>query len=73
DFYIEPYLQFARTPDRVCLCGALAGEIPTLPPEMRMRVDQFFKTHHAWLAGILGPQREIQDVIGRRPPEETNP
>ena len=24
----EPYLQFARTPDRVCLCGALAGEMP---------------------------------------------
>src|SRR3974390_2000756 len=23
EFYIEPYLGFARTPDRICLCGAL--------------------------------------------------
>ena len=53
DFYIEPYLQFAATPDRVCLCGALAGEMPALPPEMRERVDRFFTSHHAWLAGIL--------------------
>jgi len=53
DFYIEPYVQFAKAPDRVCLCGALAGEMPALPPEMRVHVDRFFKAHHAWLAGIL--------------------
>ena len=53
DFYIEPYLRYAKTPDRVCLCGALAGEMMTLPPEMRTRVDRFFRSHHAWLAGIL--------------------
>src|SRR5256714_7189456 len=27
DFYVQPYLQFASTPDRVCLSGALAGEM----------------------------------------------
>ena len=53
DFYVEPYLQFARTPDRVCLCGALAGEMPALPPEMRVHVDRFFTAHHLWLADIL--------------------
>jgi len=53
DFYVEPYMRFAKTPDRVCLCGALAGEMLALPPEMRARVDRFFKDHHAWLAGIL--------------------
>ena len=53
DFYLEPYLQYAKTPDRVCLCGALAGEMMTLPLEMRVRVDRFFRAHHAWLAGIL--------------------
>jgi len=53
DFYVGPYLQFARTADRICLCGALAGEMLTLPPEMRKRVERFFTTHHAWLAGIL--------------------
>ncbi len=53
DFYTEPYLQFAKSPDMVCLCGALAGEMMALPPELRTRVDQFFREHQAWLAGIL--------------------
>jgi len=51
--YFEPFLQFAGTRERVCLCGALAGEMMALPPELRERVDHFFKDHHAWLAGIL--------------------
>lgn len=53
DFYLEPYLEFANTPDRICLCGALAGEILALPPEFRSRVGGFFQTHQAWLADIL--------------------
>jgi TetR/AcrR family transcriptional repressor of nem operon len=53
DCYAGPYLQFAATPDRVCLCGALAGEMMVLPPEMRERVDGFFKAHQIWLADIL--------------------
>jgi TetR/AcrR family transcriptional repressor of nem operon len=53
DFYVAPYLEFAGTPDKICLCGALAGEILALPPEFRSRVDGFFRTHQAWLAGIL--------------------
>jgi TetR/AcrR family transcriptional repressor of nem operon len=53
DFYIEPYLGYSRTPDQVCLCGALAGEILALPPELRGRVDRFFRAHQAWLTGIL--------------------
>ncbi|MDI1265042.1 MAG: TetR/AcrR family transcriptional regulator [bacterium] len=53
DFYVQPYLQFADTPDRVCLSGALAGEMLALPPELRQRVDHFFQTHQAWLTKIL--------------------
>jgi TetR/AcrR family transcriptional regulator, transcriptional repressor for nem operon len=53
DFYTEPYQQFAKTSDMVCLCGALAGEMMALPPELRARVDQFFKDHQAWLTAIL--------------------
>jgi TetR/AcrR family transcriptional repressor of nem operon len=53
DFYIEPYLAFAKTSDKVCLCGAMAGEMKALPEELRERVDRFFRTHQAWLAGIL--------------------
>lgn len=53
DFYLQPYLEFANTPDKICLCGALAGEILALPAEFRSRVDGFFRTHQAWLADIL--------------------
>jgi len=53
DYYVAPYLEFGATPDKVCLCGALAGEMMALPPELRTRVDHFFKSHQSWLAGIL--------------------
>ncbi len=53
DFYVQPYLQFASTPDRVCLSGALAGEMLALPPKVRERVDHFFRTHQIWLTEIL--------------------
>ena len=53
DFYVQPYLQFANTPDRVCLSAALAGEMLALPPKVRERVDQFFRTHQVWLSDIL--------------------
>ena len=53
DFYVQPYLQFASTPDRVCLSSALAGEMLALPPELRERVDHFFRTHQVWLTKIL--------------------
>lgn len=53
DFYVQPYLQFASTPDRVCLSGALAGEMMALPPAVRERVDHFFRTHQVWLTKIL--------------------
>lgn len=51
--YFEPYLSFSKTADRVCLSGALAGEMLALPPPMRDQVGQFFKAHQAWLAVIL--------------------
>ena len=53
DRYVEPYLEFARTADKVCLCGALAGEMLALPSDLRSRVERFFKQHQAWLADIL--------------------
>ena len=53
DFYVQPYLQFASTPDRVCLSAALAGEMMAMPPKVRERVDHFFRTHQVWLSEIL--------------------
>jgi TetR/AcrR family transcriptional repressor of nem operon len=31
EYYFMPYLEFAKTDDKVCLCGALAGEMLALP------------------------------------------
>lgn len=53
EHYMQPYRDFAGTPDRVCLCGALAGEIMALPEPLRRRVESFFRAHQAWLAEIL--------------------
>ena len=44
-FYFSPYLFLASTPDKVCLCGALAGEMPALPETMRVEVKQFMEAH----------------------------
>jgi TetR/AcrR family transcriptional repressor of nem operon len=71
DFYTEPYLQFAKSPDMVCLCGALAGEMMALPPELRARVDQFFKEHQLWLAGILKRGVERGEFKLAAPPAKT--
>jgi len=53
DHYLEPYRAFAGTADMVCLCGALAGEMPSLPAPMRARVAQFFVEHQSWLTATL--------------------
>jgi TetR/AcrR family transcriptional repressor of nem operon len=53
EHYTKAYAAFADTPDRVCLCGALAGEILALPPELRERVSRFFTAHQQWIAKIL--------------------
>lgn len=53
DRYTQPYLRYARTEDKVCLCGALAGEMMALPSELRTRVARFFRQHQAWLAKIV--------------------
>ena len=51
--YVEPYAAFAATPDRVCLCGALSGEMLVLPRAARERVAFFFKSQQQWLTQIL--------------------
>ena len=62
EFYFAPYLHFAQTHDTVCLCGALAGEIPALPEEMRLEVKQFMEAHQKWLEGILSSGRRSGEL-----------
>lgn len=51
--YCGPFRQFAATPDTICLCAALAGEILVLPEAMRRSVKAFFAMHEAWLEAML--------------------
>jgi TetR/AcrR family transcriptional repressor of nem operon len=38
---------------RMCMCGILAAEYPTLPEPMRGAVTRFFDENEEWLAGVL--------------------
>ena len=53
----------ASTPDKVCLCGALAGEIPALPETMRVEVKQFMEAHQQWLEEILLEGAECGEFV----------
>ena len=43
---------------RMCLCGMLAAEYPTLPDPMKGAVLGFFDENEAWLAAVLEQGRE---------------
>lgn len=68
EHYFGPYLEFGATDEKVCLCGALAGEMMALPPELRARVDRFFRSHQSWLAGILKRGAERDEFHLATPP-----
>ncbi|MHA1538298.1 MAG: TetR/AcrR family transcriptional regulator [Alphaproteobacteria bacterium] len=51
--YLEPFHAFADSGERICLCGALAGEYGALPGDMRALVAAFFVEHETWLARIF--------------------
>ena len=43
---------------RMCLCGMLAAEYPTLPPAMREAVTGFFDANEGWLEKVLEEGRD---------------
>jgi TetR/AcrR family transcriptional regulator, transcriptional repressor for nem operon len=53
DQYCEPFRALAATPDKVCMCGALASELFALPEEMRPLIKSFFAMHEAWLTTLI--------------------
>lgn len=55
--YFHPYFEFARTGDKVCLCGALAGEFMALSAAMQAQVSAFFRDHQDWLAKLFARGR----------------
>jgi len=50
--YAELYADVLRN-QRMCLCGMLAAEYPTLPDAMRASVVSFFDHNEAWLQQVL--------------------
>ena len=50
--YAELYVDVLRN-QRMCLCGMLAAEYPTLPGAMRASVVSFFDRNEAWLQEVL--------------------
>jgi TetR/AcrR family transcriptional regulator, transcriptional repressor for nem operon len=50
--YADLYLDVLRD-QRMCLCGMLAAEYPTLPNAMRASVVSFFDQNEAWLGAVL--------------------
>lgn len=57
---LEAYAELYRkvlAQQRMCLCGMLAADYPTLPQPMRDGVMRFFDHNEAWLAQALGEGR----------------
>jgi TetR/AcrR family transcriptional regulator, transcriptional repressor for nem operon len=57
DAYVGIYADVLRG-RRMCLCGMLAAEYPTLPKPMRDAVIAFFDQNEAWLERVLEQGRE---------------
>jgi len=55
--YANLYLSVLRE-KRMCLCGMLAAEFPTLPIGMREAVVRFFNDNEAWLVQVLTGGRD---------------
>ncbi len=53
-FYCQPYIEYGDAGEKICLCGALAGEFCALPEPMKAEVRGFFCDHQRWLEEILG-------------------
>lgn len=53
DAYLVPMREFAESPDRICLCGALAGEFLALPAPMQKEVTHFFEANQQWLEHVI--------------------
>jgi TetR/AcrR family transcriptional regulator, transcriptional repressor for nem operon len=53
--------------DQICLCGMLAADIGSLPDNIRLAVQAFFKANESWLAKVLaqGVQEHTLAVNGK--------
>ena len=70
DGYLVPFLTFGESGDRICLCGALAGESLALPDAQRELVAEFFDEHQEWLARLLSSGRKTTHFSFKSSPRQ---
>jgi len=70
DAYAQLYLDVLRD-ERMCLCGMLASEYPTLPPPMQDAVVRFFEDNETWLARVLRQGKDDGTLHFAPSPTET--
>lgn len=56
---------------RICMCGILAAEYPTLPKPMQAAVIGFFDDNQRWLADVLREGRADKSIKFAGAPEAT--
>ncbi len=57
--YAERFLETLKDDGKICLCGMLASDYPTLPRDVQNEVKAFFVENHAWIAHVL--QEGLED------------
>jgi TetR/AcrR family transcriptional regulator, transcriptional repressor for nem operon len=72
--YVRIYTDVLRN-GRMCLCGMLAAEYPTLPEPMQLAIKHFFDENERWLTNVIeqgrtsgslqvaGDAREVSRVL----------
>jgi TetR/AcrR family transcriptional repressor of nem operon len=68
--YVDLYLTVLRE-ERMCLCGMLAAEYPTLPASMQDAVVRFFNDNETWLTEVLTRGRDEGTLELTGTPTET--
>lgn len=68
--YINIYARILAD-DRMCLCGMLAAEYTTLPPQMQQSLRAFFEGNEAWLSQLLKKGRDAHELKFKGDPKET--
>jgi TetR/AcrR family transcriptional repressor of nem operon len=67
--YVKVYADVLAN-ERMCLCGMVAAEYGTLPPQMQEAIRVFFEFNESWLAGLLDQGNREGCLSVRVPPHE---
>ncbi|WP_444996796.1 TetR/AcrR family transcriptional regulator [Aliikangiella sp. IMCC44359] len=65
--YLKPFIETDHTGTKICLCGALGGELFSLPESMRKSMNDFFCFHEEWLSQILLEIRAEKNINTTEP------